>query len=52
MEKTPSFEDMLFNKDMLKSKQSMDVLLKQYELYVGQMDKVYERRSNTSTFTC
>ena len=50
MEKTPSFDDMLFNKDMLKSTQSLDVLLKQYELYVEQMDKVYDRRSNVNTF--
>jgi len=50
MEKTSSFEDMLFNKDVLKSTRSIDVLLKQYELYVEQMDKVYDRRSNVNTF--
>ena len=49
-EKTPTFETLLFNKDMLKSTQDTEILFKQYELYVGLMDKVYERRNNVNTF--
>jgi hypothetical protein len=50
LSKVSTFEDALFNEDPCKSTQNSDILLKQYEVYVELMDRVYERRSKVNTF--
>jgi hypothetical protein len=43
-------ETKLFNQDLIRSEQNLELLFEQYKLYVELMDKVSERRHNVNTF--
>ena len=48
-EKPLSLDEMLFNETLINTDEGMNILSRQYELYVTLMDKLYERRNNVNT---